>query len=94
MLKNIYEAGGVRTPIGSFSGTLSEVPAPNWPARLSRAALELPRIPAAQVQEVIVGNVQRGWARTSLASRPSPLGFPSRSAPPRSTRSAAPGSRR
>lgn len=57
MLKNIYVAGGVRTPIGSFLGTLSEVPAPKLAGTAIHAALERARIPAGQVQEVIVGNV-------------------------------------
>lgn len=57
MLKNIYVAGGVRTPIGSFMGMLSEVPAPKLGGTAIQAALERAHIAPAQVNEVIVGNV-------------------------------------
>lgn len=57
MLKEIVLAGGVRTPIGGFCGTLAEVPAPALGSIAIKAALKRANIPADQVNEVIFGNV-------------------------------------
>ncbi|NLX98313.1 MAG: acetyl-CoA C-acetyltransferase [Rhodopirellula sp.] len=53
----IVLAGGVRTPIGSLSGSLAEVPAAALGSTVIRAALERARVSAGQVDEVIFGNV-------------------------------------
>ncbi len=57
MSEEILLAGGVRTPIGSFSGALSSVPAPTLGAAVIKAALRRAAVPAEQVEEVIFGNV-------------------------------------
>ncbi len=57
MATDIVLAGGVRTPIGSFCGTLSQVPAPTLGSIAIKAALQRANVPADQVQEVIFGNV-------------------------------------
>ncbi len=49
-----------RTPIGKFLGGLSALSAPELGASAIRAALERAGIPAAEVQEVIMGNVVQG----------------------------------
>lgn len=46
-----------RTPIGSFQGSLSTLPAPRLGAIAIKAALEKAQIPADDVQEVILGQV-------------------------------------
>ena len=57
MLKNVYIAGGVRTPIGSFLGALSEVPAAQLGATAIKAALQRAKIKPTDVDEVFMGNV-------------------------------------
>jgi acetyl-CoA C-acetyltransferase len=49
-----------RTPIGKFLGSLASVSAPELGAVAIRAALERAGIPAADVEEVIMGNVVQG----------------------------------
>jgi acetyl-CoA C-acetyltransferase len=46
-----------RTPIGSFGGTLSTVPAPQLGATAIKAALERAGVAPEQVSEVVLGNV-------------------------------------
>jgi len=57
MLKNVYLAGGSRTPQGSFNGTLSTVTAPELGSIVIRAALERAGVDGKDVDEVIFGNV-------------------------------------
>jgi acetyl-CoA C-acetyltransferase len=49
-----------RTPIGKFLGGLSALSAPELGAAAIRAALERSKVPADQVDEVIMGNVIQG----------------------------------
>ncbi|UMG91256.1 thiolase family protein [Nocardioides sp. TF02-7] len=46
---------GARTPVGSFGGVLKDVPAHELGATAVRAALERAQVPAADVQEVVMG---------------------------------------
>ncbi len=57
MAKEIVLAGGVRTPLGSFCGALSQVPAAALGSTVIKAALRRANVPADQVDEVIFGNV-------------------------------------
>ena len=57
MSEEILLAGGVRTPIGSFCGALSSVPAPTLGSAVIKAAIRRAALPAEQVEEVIFGNV-------------------------------------
>jgi acetyl-CoA C-acetyltransferase len=57
MLKDIYLAGGMRTPIGGFGGAFAEVPAPLLGAAAVQAALAKSAVPAERIDEVIFGNV-------------------------------------
>jgi acetyl-CoA C-acetyltransferase len=50
-------AGGARTPIGSFCGSLGEVPAPVLGGTAIKAAVQRAGVPLEQVDEVIFGNV-------------------------------------
>jgi acetyl-CoA C-acetyltransferase len=47
----------VRTPIGTFGGTLKEVPAPDLGARAIKAALERAGVRSEEVGTVVMGNV-------------------------------------
>src|SRR4051812_39482145 len=53
----VYIAGASRTPIGSFGGSLAEVPAAKLGAAVIKAALERSNVKGDQVDEVIMGNV-------------------------------------
>src|SRR5688500_10440370 len=56
-MKDIVIVGGARTPIGSFQGTLSSLPAPRLGAVAIKCALENSGVQPEQVQQVIMGNV-------------------------------------
>ena len=56
-MKEIVILGGARTPIGSFLGTLSSLPAPRLGAVAIKCALENSGVQPDQVQQVIMGNV-------------------------------------
>jgi acetyl-CoA C-acetyltransferase len=49
-----------RTPIGKFLGSLSTLTAPELGAIAIRAALERARVPAEEIDEVVMGNVIQG----------------------------------
>lgn len=57
MNKEVYIVSAVRTPIGSFGGALSTVPAPELGAAAIKGALEKAGIAPDQVNEVFMGNV-------------------------------------
>ncbi len=56
-MKEIVILGGARTPIGSFQGTLSALTAPRLGSIAIKCALENSGVQAAQIQQVIMGNV-------------------------------------
>ena len=56
-MKEIVILGAARTPIGSFLGTLSALPAPKLGSVAIRCALEQSRLQAGQIEQVIMGNV-------------------------------------
>ena len=56
-MKEVVIASAVRTPIGSFGGVLSSVPATKLGAAAIKAAIEKAGLDPKEVQEVIFGNV-------------------------------------
>jgi acetyl-CoA C-acetyltransferase len=56
-MKEIVILGAARTPIGSFLGTLSSLPAPRLGAIAIKKALENAGVSPDQVEQVIMGNV-------------------------------------
>ncbi len=56
-MKEVYIISAVRTPIGSFGGSLSSLSASQLGASAIKAAVERAGINPAQVQEVFMGNV-------------------------------------
>ena len=56
-MKEIVILGAARTPIGSFMGTLSSLPAPRLGAVAIKCALEGAGVQPEQIQQVIMGNV-------------------------------------
>ncbi|HWI59424.1 MAG TPA: thiolase family protein, partial [Bacillota bacterium] len=57
MIKPVYLAGSVRTPIATFCGAFESVPAPVLGSTVAKAAVKKAGVPADQVEEVIFGNV-------------------------------------
>ena len=57
MLKEVVIVSAVRTPIGSFMGALSSIPAPRLGAIAIKGALERINLDAKLVDEVFMGNV-------------------------------------
>ncbi len=55
--REVVIVGAARSPIGSFLGTLSAVPAPRLGAVAIKAALQRAGVDPAQVDEVVMGNV-------------------------------------
>ena len=53
----IYVVSATRTPIGSYLGALSALPAPRLGALAVRAAVERARLPLDAIDEVFLGNV-------------------------------------
>jgi acetyl-CoA C-acetyltransferase len=60
MARDVVIVGAARTPIGAFQGALSSLSAPQLGAAAIKAALERSGVSAAEVQEVIMGNVLQG----------------------------------
>ena len=56
-LREVYIVSAVRTPIGSFNGSLSTVPATKLGATAIKGALDKAGISKDEVQEVFMGNV-------------------------------------
>lgn len=56
-MKEVYIVSAVRTPMGSFNGALSSIPATQLGAIAIKGALEKINLPSAEVQEVYMGNV-------------------------------------
>jgi acetyl-CoA C-acetyltransferase len=57
MKREVYIVSAVRTPIGSFSGSLTSVPATRLGAAVIKAAVERSGLKPGQIQEVFMGNV-------------------------------------
>src|SRR3974390_3084761 len=57
MSNEVYLAGAVRSPIGTFCGMFEQVPAPVLGSAVAKAAVARAGVPIEQVNEVIFGNV-------------------------------------
>jgi len=57
MSKDVYVLSAKRTPIGSFLGALSQVPATTLGAVACRAALESAELDPGEIDQVLLGNV-------------------------------------
>lgn len=58
--REVVIVSAVRTPIGSFGGSLAEVPATKLGAAAVKAAVERAGVDPAQIDEVIMGSVLQG----------------------------------
>ncbi|MEM6344422.1 MAG: acetyl-CoA C-acyltransferase [Bacteroidota bacterium] len=56
-MNEVYIISAVRTPMGSFGGILSNIPAPKLGANAIKGALAAANVDAAHVDEVFMGNV-------------------------------------
>jgi len=59
-LREVVIVSAVRTPVGSFSGTLAQIPATELGALVIKEAINRAGITPDQVDEVILGNVLQG----------------------------------
>ena len=59
-MKDVYVVDALRTPFGSFGGSLADVPAPQLAGAVMKALLEKVHLAPEAVDEVIVGNVLAG----------------------------------
>lgn len=59
-MKDVYIVESLRTPQGSFGGTLADIEAPRLAAAVITALLERTDLPADAVNEVIIGQVLSG----------------------------------
>jgi len=57
MTSNVFLAGAVRTPIGTFGGAFESVPAAVLGATVAKASIARAAMPADKIDEVIFGNV-------------------------------------
>jgi acetyl-CoA C-acetyltransferase len=70
-LREVVVVGATRTPVGSFLGTLSSIPAPRLGAVAIREAILRAGISPAAVDEVIMGNVLQAGLRQAPARQAS-----------------------
>lgn len=80
-MKNVYVVEALRTPFGSFGGTLAEVPAPRLAATVISRLLEKSGVAPSAVDQVIAGQVLSGGAgqapaRQAMRSAGLPDGTP------------------
>jgi acetyl-CoA C-acetyltransferase len=71
MLKNVYLAGGVRTPFGSFGGALSSLKASELGSIAIRGALERAGVKPEDVDHVLMGNVVGAGVGQNIARQAS-----------------------
>ena len=62
--EDIVIVGAARTPVGSFNGALSSLPAHELGAIAIKAALTRAKIEAAEVEEVILGQILTAGQRS------------------------------
>jgi acetyl-CoA C-acetyltransferase len=67
MLKDIYLAGSVRTPLGSFCSAFAEVTAVDLGIAAVKAAVERSGVKPEDVQEVFIGNILSGNLQPNVA---------------------------
>ena len=56
-MRNVFILGAKRTPIGTFGGSLKDIPAPKLAALVIKESLKQAKISPEEVDEVIVGNI-------------------------------------
>ena len=71
MLKNVYLAGGVRTPFGSLGGALASMTAPQLGSVVIKAALERAKMKGDDLDEVIAGTVIQAGIGQNVARQAS-----------------------
>ena len=55
--KQVVICSPIRTAIGTYGGTLKDMPAPDLGAVVVRATLERAKVPATDIDTVVMGNV-------------------------------------
>jgi len=67
--RQVWIISGVRTAIGTFGGSLKDVPLPDLATTAVKAALERSEVPPAEVGHVVLGNVIPTETRDAYLSR-------------------------
>lgn len=76
-MQEVYIVSAVRTPMGSFNGALSSVPAPQLGATAIKGALDKIKLDPKEVQEVYMGNVlQAGLGQAPARQAAKGAGLP------------------
>jgi len=66
-MQDVFVVNALRTPLGSFGGSLAEVPAPRLAAGAISAALQTSQLAPEQISEVILGQVLQGGSAQAPA---------------------------
>ncbi|MCF6267190.1 MAG: acetyl-CoA C-acyltransferase [Desulfuromusa sp.] len=66
-MKNIFIVSALRTPFGSFGGTLADVTAPKLASQVISELIRRTALPGEQVDEVIIGQVIQGGSAQAPA---------------------------
>lgn len=59
-MKDVFIVQALRTPFGSFGGTLADIPAPELAGQVIRALMQNQPLPDEAIDEVIIGQVLQG----------------------------------
>jgi len=66
-MQDVFVVSTQRTPLGSFGGSLAEVPAPRLAAGVMTALLQAQQLPPERIDEVILGQVLQGGSAQAPA---------------------------
>jgi acetyl-CoA C-acetyltransferase len=69
MMREVYLVSGVRTAVGTYGGSLKDVPPSDLAAKVTAEALARSNVPAADVGHVVFGNVIHTEAKDMYISR-------------------------
>ncbi|KAI9006806.1 acetyl-CoA acetyltransferase [Hyaloraphidium curvatum] len=69
MSRAVYVVGAARTAVGSFGGSLKDVPLPTLAATAIKGALAAAKVPADRASQLVLGNVIPTSARDAYLSR-------------------------
>jgi acetyl-CoA C-acetyltransferase len=69
MMREVYLVSGVRTAIGTYGGSLKDVPPSDLAAKVTAEALARSKVPAADIGHVVFGNVIHTEAKDMYISR-------------------------
>ena len=66
-MEDVFVVSALRTPFGSFGGSLSDVSAPELASQIIKELLQRNQLSGEQVDEVIIGQVLQGGSAQAPA---------------------------